>query len=223
MLQRLRDVRSEIQIPDEAEIWDLRSENAGQAFSALSSETAREVLALLYDSPRSASELADELDQSLQNVKYHLQNLIDAELVEVGDTEYSQKGHEMKVYVPTRNAVLLLAQESTAGRIRRLLATIIAGIAITAIGAILFRSLVVDGLVDIPGIEVEKLANGDADHDADGVTEPETIVEIINPLEHLPLLLDPGVTFFLGAMFAVLVIIGMWWLVPRTGSHSLFK
>lgn len=143
----------------------------------------------------------------------------------MGDVEYSEKGNEMKIYVPTTNAVLLLAQESTASRIRRLLATIVAGIAIIGIGAILFRSFVVDGFVDVPGIEVETVANGDADHDDDPgrIIEPEIIVETINPLEHLPLLLDPGVTFFLGAVFALLVVLGIKWIGPRIGSLSLFK
>lgn len=84
MIQRLRNVRSDIRVPDEAEIWDLTSDEAGAAFGALSSETAREILALLYNSPQTASEFADNLDQSLQNIKYHLQNLSDADLVDCG-------------------------------------------------------------------------------------------------------------------------------------------
>lgn len=213
MIQRLRNVRAEISVPQDPEVWDLTSEEAGEAFGALTSQTAREILALLYDQPKTASELADDLDQSLQNIRYHLQNLIDANLVEVGDVEYSQKGNEMKIYVPTTTAVVLLAEESTATRIRRVLATLVGAFAVIGLAAILLRRLVIDGLVDVPGIEVETVRRSRDDSGAG--TEPDTVVEIINPLEHLPLLLDPTVMFVVGAVFALIAIIGMRLAIPQ--------
>lgn len=245
-LQRLS--RPRVTVPDDAEIWDLTSEEAGTAIETLAADTAREILSQLYHQPQTASELAAATDNSLQNVNYHLKNLVGADLIEVADTRYSSKGTEMKIYAPTTNAVLLLSQESMATRIKKLLAHLVGGVGALAIAAITFRSLIVGGLINVPGVEVETVApteeddgpgddgaagadEGDTDDaaaedaqdstDQDGVNEevydvdlpaPETAVETINPIEHLPFLLDPGVVFFLGGLFLLLVFLGVsWW------------
>lgn len=234
-IERLVSTRTEVSLPDEAEVWDLASDEAGDAFEALSSETARRTLSELYDEPQTASELADSLDTSLQNVDYHVQNLRDAGLIEVATTRYSVTGNEMKVYAPSTNAVLLLSKESTAERIRSRIARLFSTLLLIGIGAILFRSVIVGGLIDVPLVEVAfgpggeddaatAQDGGDAAADADGASpevtefdatqEPLSMVETINPLEHLPLLLDPGVTFVFGAIFAVLIILALrrtWW------------
>lgn len=81
--------------------------DAGPVFEALSSETARTILEALYDRPGTASELADRVDTSIQNVHYHLQKLQSADLVDVVDTCYSTKGAEMDVYAPTNDPLVL--------------------------------------------------------------------------------------------------------------------
>jgi predicted ArsR family transcriptional regulator len=65
----------------------------------------------LYDQPKTASEVADTVDTSLQNVNYHLNNLTDCNLIEVADTLYSDQGKEMKVYSPTSEALVLFASD----------------------------------------------------------------------------------------------------------------
>ena len=76
-------------------------EAAGEVFGALTSETARDLLARLHDSPAPPSELAAALGTSVQNVGYHLDRLDAAGLVEVVGSRYSEKGAEMDVYAPT--------------------------------------------------------------------------------------------------------------------------
>lgn len=252
-LQRLSRPRTDVSVPDGAEIWDLTSEEAGAAIETLAADTARAILATLYEEPRTASEIAEATEHSLQNVNYHLGNLREANLIEVADTRYSQKGTEMKIYSPTTNAVLLLSQETTAERIRNLLSRLVGGIGLLAIAALAFRSVIVGGVIDVPGIEVETVpAGGDEGDDAatgdtddagdgedgldegggtddategstdaeqggeqedvpefDGLADTDLIVETINPLEHLPLLLDPGVVFFLGGLVMLLVFLGV--------------
>lgn len=217
-LQRLSG-RPNVTVPTDAEIWDLTSEEAGTAIETLSAATARSILAELYDQPRTASELADATDNSLQNVNYHLQNLLGANLIEIADTRYSRKGTEMKIYAPSTNAVLLLSQESTARRIKQLLSRLIAGIGALAIGALVFRSIVVGGLVNVPGVVVDPGSDdvftedtadpATAEHDDVG---PNGLVEIANPLDHLPFLLDPGVVFFTGGLLVLGAVLGVrWW------------
>lgn len=85
------------------------SDDADALLSALQSETAREVLDVLYDEPATPSALAEEVDTSIQNVRYHLEKLTDADLVEVADTIYSEKGREMKVYAPSAKPLVVFA------------------------------------------------------------------------------------------------------------------
>lgn len=82
---------------------------ADEILTVVSSTTARRVLAALYDEPRTASELAETVETSVQNVSYHLTRLQDAELIEVVDTWYSQQGREMDVYAPAHGALVLFA------------------------------------------------------------------------------------------------------------------
>ncbi len=227
-LQQLTRSRPTVSLPDQAEIWDLASEEAGEAIETLAAETARRILAALYDEPRTASELAEATDNSLQNVNYHLTNLREAGLIEVADTRYSRKGTEMKIYAPTTNAVLLLSQQSTADRIKQLLSRLVLGIGMLAITALAFRSLFVYGIVDVPGVSVGPRGTDDAAGDSGGdgggdgadiQAESEDLggntgelIETINPLEHLPWLLDPGVVFFLGGLTVLVVFLGIrWW------------
>ena len=94
---------------EEPRLVDIDEDAADEVFGALSSETARSILAALYEEPRTASDLAEAVDTSLQNVRYHLEKLVDAELVEVADTWYSERGTEMKVYAPRSESLVLFA------------------------------------------------------------------------------------------------------------------
>ena len=65
----------------------LDDDEASDLLSALSSETARRVLAALHEEPTNAAELAERVDTSLQNVQYHLRKLDDAGLVSFSPEE----------------------------------------------------------------------------------------------------------------------------------------
>ncbi|MFB6186195.1 MAG: ArsR/SmtB family transcription factor, partial [Halobacteriaceae archaeon] len=87
------------------------SDDADDIMSALSSETARNILAALHNNPAAPSDLTSEVDTSLQNIQYHLQNLNEAGLADVVDTHYSEKGREMKVYAANDNPIILFGSE----------------------------------------------------------------------------------------------------------------
>lgn len=82
-------------------------DQSAAAFEILSSATARAILTALYDEPGPASDIATRVDSSIQNVRYHLDRLTGAELVEVVDTWYSSKGAEMDVYAPTTEPLVI--------------------------------------------------------------------------------------------------------------------
>ncbi|MFC7019201.1 MULTISPECIES: ArsR/SmtB family transcription factor [Haloarcula] len=77
---------------------EIRDDDTGDIIQAMSSAMAQDLLAALDDEPSTASGLADAVGASLQNTKYHLDQLCEAGLVEGVDTWYSSRGAEMTVY-----------------------------------------------------------------------------------------------------------------------------
>lgn len=92
-------------------------ETAGEVLETLTSTTAREIVSQLYTEPATASDIAESIDTTLQNVQYHLEQLRDAGLIDVVDTWYSAKGTEMKVYGPESEPLVICAgnADSAAG------------------------------------------------------------------------------------------------------------
>lgn len=139
-MARLFPFRSE---PAETEgqprVVDLEGEDADAVFSALSSTTARRIYARLDDEPGTPSDVADAIDSSIQNVRYHLENLEDAGLVEVVDTWYSSRGNEMSVYATTDGPLIVTSDESTATRLREALSRFVGGIGALAGGSLLVQ------------------------------------------------------------------------------------
>lgn len=93
----------------------LDSDDAGELISALSSETARSILVALHDHPATASELADHVGTTVQNVRHHLDSLREADLVRAADTRYSSKGREMDVYAPVDRPLVVVVGNEESG------------------------------------------------------------------------------------------------------------
>ncbi len=98
----------------ELRVLSLTDDDAERLIGSVSSETARSILAALEERPATASELADSVSTSLQNVRHHLGNLQEAGLVEVAGTRYSVKGREMKVYAPSQDSLVVVGSEAVA-------------------------------------------------------------------------------------------------------------
>lgn len=129
----------------EPRVVDIATEDADAVFDALGSDTARGVYALIAEEPRTASDIAEELDSSIQNVRYHLDKLQDAGLVDVVDTWYSSRGSEMSVYGATEGPLVLFAGEEAAGdEVGQALRTLGGGTAVLAVVGLLINYLTRD-------------------------------------------------------------------------------
>jgi DNA-binding transcriptional ArsR family regulator len=118
------------------------SEDADEVLSALSSGTARALLAQLHDEPAPPSELADSVGTSLQNVQYHLEKLHGAGAVEVVDTAYSAKGREMDVYAPADQPLVIFAGDDSEGStLRTALARLLGAVTILGAASVLVQGL----------------------------------------------------------------------------------
>ncbi|WP_226928625.1 helix-turn-helix domain-containing protein [Halomicrobium sp. ZPS1] len=129
--------------PDEPVIAGIEDEDADQLFDALSSEMSRAVLAACYDDGRTRSELADDLETSIQNISYHVDKLESAGLLEPVETRYGANGSEVLVYEPSKQAVVIAAGETTfVDRLSEAIDTLFAPVALAGLLAIVVGVLV---------------------------------------------------------------------------------
>jgi len=139
---RLLPSRSTVERGDGSRVVGIREDAADEVFEALSSRTAREILAALYEEPDTASSVADEVDTSLQNATYHLENLVDAGLVEIADTWYSEQGREMKVYAPaTESLVVFASDEASTPSLKERLLNVLGALGILGVASLLVQRL----------------------------------------------------------------------------------
>lgn len=215
----------------EPQLVEIDDEAADEVFDALSSATARSLLGSLYEEPATASELAAGQDSSLQNVRYHLDKLMAAGLVEVADTWYSDRGREMKVYAPANSSVVVVGgRGSPASTLRSVLEQLVGGVGVLAIA-----SLVVDRLArtagpggpspDEAGAPVETevaraTATGTPGPSPTPMATPTPVPEATPAATPAPtpvaapggpdlvsVLLSPGVSFFIGGLFVLLLAV----------------
>ncbi|MFB6206947.1 MAG: ArsR/SmtB family transcription factor [Haloglomus sp.] len=194
--------------PDTAKVLDVSGEEASATFDALGSETARRIMATVYDRPRTPTEIREEVGTSLQNVHYHLEKLEDADLVKPAGVGYSEKGNEMTVYAPASEAVVLFAgEERERSRIERLVGRVLGLYFVLALATIAFYYLY-DWLVrsapepqtlsaERGGAGVERVGDAAATAASGGGG------------------LDPTVVFFLGGLVALCGVTAYWYLAER--------
>lgn len=83
---------------EEPDVLTIDDEKTEEVLNSVASETARSVLASVQERGKTPGEISETLDTSTQNIRYHLDKLEAAGLVEVGGMRYSEKGREMSVY-----------------------------------------------------------------------------------------------------------------------------
>lgn len=83
------------------------SYEAQKIAKAMSSPTSADLFNALSDCPMSATALAERSGLPLTTVKYHLENMLSAGLIEVTDTRWSAKGREMKIYAVKDQVVVI--------------------------------------------------------------------------------------------------------------------
>jgi DNA-binding transcriptional ArsR family regulator len=210
---------SSVERGDGSQVVSIQEDAADEVFEALSSRTAREILAQLYEEPDTASSVADRVDTSLQNASYHIEKLEDAGLVEVGDTWYSEQGREMNVYTPTSESLVVFASDKASShslkdRLLRLLG---------AVGVLGIASVVVQRLFGGRGGDSQTATTDGGGDDVgiarDGGAETTTTTEsadaAYNIAESAAQGLPPGLVFFAGGVLALTVVVGYVWYRDR--------
>ncbi|QLG28492.1 helix-turn-helix transcriptional regulator [Halorarum halophilum] len=200
----------------EPRVLGVDADDAEDVLSALSSDTARSVLAALHREPGPASDVADRVDTSLQNAQYHLKRLREAGLVEVGGTAYSEKGREMDVYAPADRALVLVAgrEEDTRG-LKGTLKRLLGGVGVVALVSVFIETWL-DGPF-APTLPFGTMASGGADGGAatgQGGGEVSVMAAdaaeqaVAEPTLWEQVVASPGALFFLGGVVALSLAVG---------------
>lgn len=92
------------------------SNQAQQIAKAMSSSTSADIFNQLSLGPMSATALAEKTGVPLTTVKYHLENLLSAGLIEILNTKWSVKGRQIKIYGVKDQVVVLAPKRSSAWR-----------------------------------------------------------------------------------------------------------
>lgn len=95
--------------PDPPQVIGVEDAAADTVFAALAAPTARTILALLYEQPAISTAIRDEMNTTLQTVRYHLTKLAEAGLIEPVGTDTSESGTELTRYAPAKAAIVLVA------------------------------------------------------------------------------------------------------------------
>jgi DNA-binding transcriptional ArsR family regulator len=174
---------------------------------AISSGTANDILHLLGDGQKSATDITGSLDLPMSTVKYHLDNLLDAGLVEVVETKYSIKGREIKIYA-LRDQLLIVAPKMQ--NIRSLLlkyASLFAVVALVSLAGFFYLPLLSPAFSGSPGGGMNDGSLVQSEKSGGIMSSPAPASEIA-PRAFAPPApaFDPVLAFFLGGCLVILLL-----------------
>jgi DNA-binding transcriptional ArsR family regulator len=89
---------------------DVRAQKIAKA---MASQTASDILQLLAEGPISLTDITERLSIPMNTAKYHVENLLEAGLIQITETKYSVKGREVKVYSLTNQLLIVAPRQST--------------------------------------------------------------------------------------------------------------
>lgn len=92
---------------DEVLVLEPGDDRAKKIARAMASRTASDILGVLKHGEHTSSEIAESLSVPITTVAYHIDNLLDAGMIEVARTRWSRKGREVKVYSLTDTLVIV--------------------------------------------------------------------------------------------------------------------
>lgn len=175
---------------EEPRVIPLTEDDADEVLDALSTDLRRGVFRELFEQPQTMSELAAELDTSIQNVQYHISSLEDADLIEPVDTIYSAKGNESTVYGPSSDPLVFIGDEERYPVVERSMSQLVVGLALLGVASLLVQ-VATSNLVETSR-PVESVAPASPDASVPWVTD--TLTWLVFGV------LEPGFVFFVGGL-----------------------
>ncbi len=94
----------------------------------LANDTSRKILEALCEEALTATEISEKLDLPLTTLHYNIENLMEAGLIKVARTRYSEKGREVKYYEPTRKFIVIAPGDIGEEEVRSTLKKVLFGV-----------------------------------------------------------------------------------------------
>lgn len=139
--------RSEVEVTQESpRVIDLGDEESEAIFNALASDTSRAIYRALYNEAATASQIAEKVDTSVQNVRYHVEKLEQAGLIDQVDTWYSSRGNEMAVYAAMDQALIVSGDRHRSSELRSVITSMVSGLAILAAVSLALHWVIIEHL-----------------------------------------------------------------------------
>jgi DNA-binding transcriptional ArsR family regulator len=184
-------------------------EEAKRITQVISSDTARQILEALSESPLSTSQISEKLNIPLTTAQYQVEKLMEAGLIKVERIRRSEKMREMKIYAPIKKLIVVVPErisgESVTSVLRKYLA-IVVGV------------VIISGLIEFIS-QSTRIAPEMVKHEALPMAAPARYMpeaaEVVTEAEPLiqTFLAHPGLWFLLGGVFVILIL----------GAHHYIK
>jgi DNA-binding transcriptional ArsR family regulator len=120
-------------------------ERAQKIAKAMASQTAGDILRLIGDGQKTSTEISEQLSLPMNTAKYHIDNLLDAGLINVAATKYSVKGREVKVYTLTDQLLIVAPKQMNVRSLLMKYASLFGIIAFGSLLIALFSQVPVSG------------------------------------------------------------------------------
>lgn len=184
-------------------------ERAQKIGKAIASQSATDILHALQERPKTAGDLTSSLNMPMGTVKYHLENLVEAGLVEVRQIRYSVKGREIKVY-GLRDQLLIVAPRVQ--NIRSILlkyATFFAIVILATLAAYSMSPLLSSDADTGAGVGRDISTTYQAEKGAGTLASPSPATGIEHSVAGVPagVPFDPFLAFFLGGCLVILILL----------------
>ena len=180
-------------------------ERAQKIARAMASQTANAIIQTFGDGPLTSSEVARQMAIPITTASYHIENLLDAGLLEVMETRWSEKGREVKVYGLANQVLIIASPASDLRSVLKKYATLFGIVVLASLGlwALLPALLPFGGLPPAP-----RLAGGNGE-EVLTLRAPDVGAAGVPPVHDLVM------GFFFGACAVLLALlvyeIYYWW------------
>ena len=126
-------------MPEGIIILEPGDEQSQKIARAMASPMAGDIIRVISQGEKTSSDVSRELSIPITTAKYHIENLLDAGLIEIARHRYSVKGREVKIYRLTDRLVIMAPRQTD---IRALLARFGGMVLVLVVAAFLFAAIV---------------------------------------------------------------------------------
>ncbi|MCE5338538.1 MAG: helix-turn-helix domain-containing protein [Methanomicrobiaceae archaeon] len=181
-------------------------ERAQKIARAMASQTANAVIQAFGDGPLTSSEVARAMAIPITTASYHIENLLNAGLLEVMETRWSEKGREVKVYGLANQVLIIASPVSDLRSVLKKYATLFGVVVLASLGLWGILPAVLPGIEGMP--PKPRLAGG-------GEQEVSTFQAPLADAAGAPPVHDLVMGFFFGACAVLLALlvyeVYYWW------------